>query len=172
MDSSKALSRPGYLLALMLFWLPIFDAATAVWPFHLGQERWRFGAMGSFSNMTLSPLLGLLIALILAALLDHRRVRRVIGALCALFAVILAALTVLFILDFFQTRTQILPRLQHAITVATVTAGVKLGLSVLALTLLARAGLSGPKGSVRRGVLTPETSQPPLIPLANTARAE
>ena len=150
MDSSKALSRPGYLLALMLFGLPIFDAATAVWPFHLGQERWRFGAMGAFSNMTLSPLLGLLIALMIAALLDQRRIRRVLGALCALFAVILAALTVLFVLDFFQARVQIRPQFQHAIIVATVTALVKLGLTVLTLTLLARAGLSGPKASVRK----------------------
>lgn len=172
MESNKSLARAGYLIAALLIVLPLFDASMSVWPPHLGDERWRYGAVGALSNLTLVPLLGFFMALVIASVVDHRRVRRVLGVLCGIFAVVLAALAVLFILDYFQTRTIVKPAFQHAMGLATGTALVKHILSIIALTLLSRAGFAGPRPAVRRKVVITEPTATPLMPVSGTVRAE
>lgn len=166
MDTNKPLTRAGYLLAFLLVVIPLFDATTSVWPLHISDERWRFGAIGALSNLTLVPLLGLFIAIAVAVLGEHGRTRRVLGWICAIFAVTVAAMAVLFVLDYFQTRTQMPPRMQTAMGVATTTAIVKHLLTIIALTLLSRAGFAGPKVVARkRQVIVAEPTSTPLIPL-------
>jgi len=172
MESNKSLSRAGYLIATLLVAIPLFDASASVWPPHLGDERWRFGAVGALSNLTLVPLLGFLLALFIATMLDHRRVRRFVGIICGILGAILAAMAVLFILDYFQTRTMVNPRFQHAMGVATGTAIVKHVLSVIALAMLSRAGFAGPKAAVRRKVIVTEPSATPLVGVSGAARVE
>lgn len=173
MDSNKSLGRAGYLVAFMLVVLPLFDATTSVWPLHLGDERWRFGAIGTLSNIMLVPVLGLLLGLAVAVLMDHRRIQRFLGWISALLAVAIAILAVLFILDYFQTRTIVNPRFQSAVSTATTAALLKHVLSILALILLTRAGFSGPKPLARRKqVPITEPVARPLIPLTGTAPAE
>jgi hypothetical protein len=174
METNKPLARAGYLLAALLVIIPLFDATMQVWPLRLSDERWRFGAIGSFSNLLMVPMLGLLLAIGIATLVDGRRVKRVVGAICAVLAVILAAMSVLFILDYFQVRTIINPRMQHATAVASTTAMVKNVLSIITLALLSRAGFAGPKAVVakRVGPVTEQPSSTPLIPLSGVARAE
>lgn len=172
MESNKSLARAGYLIAALLILIPLFDATASVWPPHLADERWRFGAVGALSNLTLVPLLGFLIALSIAAVFDHRRVRRFIGIICAVLAVILAAMAVLFILDYFQTRTLVNPKFQHAMGVASTTAIVKHVLAIISLALLSRAGFAGPKAvPVKKRVIVEPTATP-LIPMSGTARTE
>ncbi len=168
MESKKALAYPGYLLAFMLFMIPLFDGITAVLPLRPSQERWRFGAVGALSNMTLVPLLGIFIALALAVYLDHQRVRRVLGWLCALFAVILTAMAASFVLDFFQTRIQVLPKFHTMVDAAAGTSLMKQAFTIVTLVLLARSGLGGTRSGRRRG----DAPQTPLIPLAGGARGE
>ena len=174
METNKPLARAGYLLAAILVIIPLFDGTLQVWPLRLSEERWRFGAVGSLSNLVLVPLLGLLLALTIATFADARRTKRVVGAFCAIFAVVLAALSVLFILDYFQVRTMVVPRMQQATSVATATAIGKNVLSIITLALLSRAGFAGPKAVVvvRRGGPVTENSGTPLIPLGGSARVE
>jgi len=172
MESNKPLSRAGYLIAALLIIIPLFDASASVWPPHLGDERWRFGAVGALSNLTLVPLLGFLLALFIASTLDHRRVRRFIGIICAILGVVLAAMAVLFILDYFQTRTLVNPRFQHAMGVATGTAIAKHILSIIALAMLSRAGFAGPRVVAKRRVTVTEPTATPLVGVPGAVRAE
>ena len=172
MESNKLLARPGYLLAAMLFLIPLTDSLMSVWPIRLGEERWRFGAIGSLSNITLIPLLAMLLALAIAIMSDHRRFRRVLGWLSAVFAVTVACMAVLFILDFFQARTQVRPQFQGAMDMATTVALIKLAGTIIVLALIARAGLSGPKAIVRKDISRPASSSTPLIPLSGSVRPD
>ncbi len=173
MDSNKSLTRAGYLLALLLVVVPLFDAGTSMWPLRLSDERWRFGAIGSLSNITLVPLLGLLLALSFAVFLDHRRTRRFLGWICGLMALGLAIMAVLFILDYFQARTIVRPQAQSVVTIATTVALVKDVFTILILVLLARAGFAGPKVVVRKKqVSVADPVATPLIPMPGAARAE
>lgn len=173
MDTNKPLTRVGYLLAFLLVALPLFDAVTSVWPLHLGDERWRFGAIGTLSNITLVPLLGLFLAITIATLADHRRIRRVVGWLSAIFALAIAAFAVLFLLDFFQTRTLVRPQFQGAMGAATTIALMKHLFAIITLTLLSRAAFAGPKVVVRKKqAIVTEPSSTPLIPLTGQARSE
>lgn len=172
MESNKSLARAGYLIAALLVIIPLFDATASVWPPHLGDERWRFGAVGALSNLTLVPMLGLLVALFIATVFDHRRVRRFIGMICAIFGVVLFAMSVLFILDFFQTRTLVNPRFQHAMGIATATAVGKHVVSIIALALLSRAGFAGPRAAVKKRVVVTEPAVSPLVGVSGAARGE
>ncbi len=163
MPTNKSLSHAAYLLGLLLVVLPVVDVTMSVWPIRLSDDRWRFGAVGSLSNVLLVPLIGLLIIMIAAVWSDHRRVQRVVGTLCIAVAVVLAALDVLFILDYFQARTGVVPKFQQAITVAATTAFIKHLLSIAVLILLGRAGFAGPKPVTTRKAV-PVTPRPePLL---------
>ena len=173
METNKPLARAGYLLAALLFIVPLVDSTMQVWPLRLGDERWRFGAVGTLSNLLLVPMLGLLMAIAIATFADGRRVKRVVGAICGVLAVLLAILSVLFILDYFQVRTIVVPRMQHAMVVGSTTAVIKNILSIITLALLTRAGFAGPKAAVVRKVApVTEPSSTPLIPLSGAGRAE
>jgi hypothetical protein len=174
METNKPLARAGYLLAALLVVLPLFDMITQVLPLQLGNDRWRFGVVGQLSNLLLVPLLGLLLAMAIATLTDSRRVKRIVGTICGVLALIVAMLAVLFILDYYQARTIVTPRFQHVTAVATITALCKHVLAIITLVLLSRAGFAGPKPVVVRKRVAPvtEPSATPLIPLSGAGRAE
>src|SRR5215218_8356649 len=135
MDTTKALARPGYLISFLLVLTPLFDGLMTVLPPRFGDERWRFGALGTVSNYLLIPILGILLAMAITVLADHRRVRRILGWLCAILAIVVAAALIFFTLDFFQARAMIRPQIKTAMEVASTTAMVKLVFAALALTL-------------------------------------
>jgi hypothetical protein len=173
MDSPyKVFARPAYLLAFLMVTIPFFDGIMSVWPLQLSEERWRFGAVGAISNLTLIPLLGFLIALFAATALDHRRVRKVLGWICTILAVLMAATAVIFILDFFQTRAMVRPQYKHPMAVATTTSLVKQALTVIMLAFLSGVGLSGPKTTSRKTKSKESVPPPPLIPLSGSAQSD
>lgn len=173
MESNKPLAQAGYLLGLLLIVIPLFDAGAAVWPPHFADERWRYGAVGALSNLTLVPLLGFFVVLAIAVFMDHRRIRRTVGIICGIFALILAAAAVLFILDYFQTRTIIRPQFQNAMGVATGTALAKHLVTIVTLALLTRVGLSGPRPVAARKVVRPvDSGATPIVTVPGAARAE
>ena len=145
MEFNKPLSRAGYFLSALLVLTPFVDAVQSTWPPRFGDERWRFGAVGALSGLLLIPLLGLVIALFISAASDHRRVRRFIGTVASVLAIIDGVLLVLFILDYFQTRTIVRPQFQHSMSVATTTAAIKHVAAVISLGLISHAGFSGPR---------------------------
>ena len=173
METNKPMTRAAYLLAALLVIVPLFDGTAQLLPIRAGDERWRFGAVGSLSNLLLLPLLGLLLAIAVAAFTDAQRTKRVLGAICGILAGCLALLSIGFILDYYQVRLAVTPRLQHATSVATATALLKNVVTIVMLLLLNRAAYAGPKAtSPRKGSRLKDSSPASLLPLGGSARAE
>ncbi len=163
MDSLKALSRPTYLVALLLVIIPISDTVISMLPLQLSDESWRFGVVGSISSITLVPLLGALLATSVAVLAEHNRLRRWLGLFSGTIAILLGAVVILFLLDYFQTRSRVQAQLKAEMDVATVIAVVKQILTIVVLTLLAKTGLNGPRPSSRAKVGSSSTPSPSLV---------
>src|SRR5688500_11437285 len=133
MDRYPKLVWPTYLVAFMLIAIPLFDASMSVYPFGLGNEQWRFGAIGLFSNAFMIPATGLLIALVTALVFGHFTFLRMLGILCLVGAVFVFLLILLFTLDSVQARLIITPQAKFSFVVASFTAGAKMILAVLTL---------------------------------------
>jgi hypothetical protein len=163
MESNKKIAPAGYVVAFMLFTLPLLDGLVTLWPFRFEEERWRFGAVGSVGNLTLVPVLGIFVAIAVATVSDHRRTRQVLGIVSAVLAIFFAGAFVVFTLDYLQVRSLAPREGLRVIDVVAIGSMIKQVLTVLALTLLARAGLTGPKKSLLRDIPAPEASPTPLI---------
>ena len=114
--------------------------ASSIWPLRAGEATWRFGAAGLFSRALMTPILGLLVALVTAAALEHRRFARVLsvfgflGSLLAIFAL------GLFGLDTLQTRASVRPEATTAFDTAWIVAAVKYVLGAFVALLLGIGG--------------------------------
>ena len=148
MEQNRPLAHAGYLLAASLFAVPLVDAILPLLPLRVGDERWRWSAVGQVSNLLLIPLIGILLAIAVAAATNDRRVRHVIGIVCGLLALALAIMSVSFVLDYLQIRTAVIPRLRHASSMASITTDVKNVFYIIVLALLSRACLAAPKATL------------------------
>jgi len=147
MENTKPLARAGYLLAAALVIIPIADSALPLLPFRFTDDRWRWGSVGQLSNVMLFPLLGFILAISLAALADSQRIKRVIGIICGIFAVLISVATIVFVIDYFQVLNLVKPEMHHNMAIASSIATAKNILTVLTLALLTWAGFTGPKFS-------------------------
>jgi hypothetical protein len=152
MDRYPKLAGPAYIVAFMLVAIPLFDATMSVFPFGLGNEQWRFGAIGLLSNAFMIPAAGLLIALVTALSFGHFRFLRVLGAICAISSVLVVLLLLLFGLDAVQARLNVNPQAKLSFVVASFTAAAKLILAVITLVLIGAVGL---KSKVPSGKAAP-----------------
>jgi len=132
------------MVAALLFVIPLFDAIRSALPARLADAHWRWGVVGQLSGLLLIPLVGLLIAIVVARLAGDRRVSRAIGAMCLLLALLLAIMSVIFVVEYFQIRTTLVPRMRNASSVASVVAVTKHLLSIIVLLLLGRAAFAQP----------------------------
>lgn len=103
------LAWPAYLTALVLIVFPTVDMAMTVYPPNYGGVAWRFAAIGLFSGGLATPFLGVLLALATATALRHRRMIGVVGAITALFGVLLIPMLPIFALDALQMQSQLRP---------------------------------------------------------------
>jgi hypothetical protein len=135
------LAWPNYFVALILIVLPFVDLLTNVWPVRVSALEWRYGTLGLLSAFTLTPLLGIVLAVASAAVLDHRVVQRILGIMNLLGAVALVVVVVLFALDWLQMRPSIEPDPRRSMDVGAVKALAKHALVAVALGWLGIAGL-------------------------------
>jgi hypothetical protein len=101
------LLKAGYLVALLLVLMPLWDILARNWPIQPGNERWRFATLGPAFNAMVTPLLGVFLAMVLAVLLDHRRTLKTLGAVTIAAAVGSLAALGLFTLDYLQLRASV-----------------------------------------------------------------
>ena len=111
-DVLKKLAAPAYFVAALLVALPALDFLTNVWPLQPGQAVWRYGSAGLLSGFVLTPLLGVLVALAVAAACEHGRALSVLGIVSVVVAVLFVLLTGLFVLDGLQVRASVPPQRQ------------------------------------------------------------
>src|SRR6185436_14060598 len=102
-----SLLKAGYLVALLLVLGPLLDAVVRTWPMRLGDERWRYGTTGILLNTLTTPLLGVFMAMVIAAALEHRRTLRVIAGVTLVAGVTVLAAIAAFGLDYLQLRASV-----------------------------------------------------------------
>ena len=160
----RAIAWPVYLAGLLTALLPIIDLVASVWPPRVGQVEWRFGTLGLLSGFTLSPLLGLIMCMAAAAVLEHRIVQRVLAVLALIGAVKMSAIIVIFSLDWLQFRAQAPAEARPGMDVGSVKAVIKHALVAASLVWLGIAGWRAGRREHRARHSTPplirETGQP------------
>jgi hypothetical protein len=107
LDPEEALAGPLYLVAALLVVIPLTDFLLSVPPGELSNVQWRFAAIGLLSGYMLTPVLGLAMALVVAAFLKHYRAQRWLVAACLSMATVLVALSLGFVLDMLQVRSSV-----------------------------------------------------------------
>lgn len=107
LEPDEALAGPLYLVAGLLFFMPLLDFAMSIGPAQFASVQWRFASVGLLSGYTLMPLLGLAMALGLAGLLRQRVAQRVLIVFCLTLAVVIVLISVVFLLDVVQLRATV-----------------------------------------------------------------
>jgi hypothetical protein len=130
------LRLPGYLLAALLCLQPIIEVSTSAWPPHLGVYGWRFGYLASLSSAFLIPLLGLVLAYLIALQVGDRGVAMAVGALGVLAALCCVAAAGVFALDALQMRVQVRADQVSRFNVNAAWAAAKLVIAALASLVL------------------------------------
>jgi hypothetical protein len=149
MTDYRQIAWPAYLVSIAMITIPFFDAGISLYPWNPTDARWRFGAVGMFSNAMLIPTTGVLVAFVTSVLANHHNVRRAIGIVSLVVAILCLGALVVFVLDALQTRASVNPEILISFNVASVTAAVKTLLA--AITLLGFALASRQKSSRRGG---------------------
>jgi len=132
---------PGvYGVAFLLIVVPLTDSVLGVLPLRLGQAAWRFGSLGLLSRALMTPLLGLAVAMVMAAYLGQRRTLRSLSVFAFLAAAAALGAVILFALDALQTRATVRPDVTHTFDKASVEALLKYLLDALVAGLLGLGG--------------------------------
>jgi hypothetical protein len=169
MNSNRQLIPSLYFVAFVLIVIPVFDAATSVYPFHFGYSQWRFGIFGLLSNALLLPTIGMLLAVVTAVTQRHVRTQRTLGIACWVLAVVLVGVALTFCLDAAQSRKGIKPVMALSFFVASMTAVAKLLVGAASLAVFARACRNmDPETVIRTTVPAPTGSSNPSRMLLNS----
>ena len=101
-----SLSRGLYAVAALLVVISLLDFAGAIWPFLPGDAGWRYGAIGLLSGFLVTPLVGVVLAVLVAVEQRHFAVLKVLGILALAVGVLLLVSIVAFALDAIQVRRE------------------------------------------------------------------
>ena len=136
LDPEEALAGPLYVVALLLIVIPALDFVLSVPAPEFADVQWRFAAVGLLSGYALTPILGVSMAFVIAALLKQYAVQRLLVVASLLLAAILVALSFGFLLDMLQLRASLPDDGRVAFSSAWKRAIVKLALSAIALAYM------------------------------------
>ena len=134
------LAPVAYLLALALVITPFLDALTRILPVRPGDVGWRFGAMGIVFNTLVTPLLGLFLAMLAAAVLGNRGMLRRLSIVSYMATVLLVLGLVLFVLDYVQARAGVVAEQQSGVDIVSWKALFLGALGMIVAGSLGRAG--------------------------------
>ena len=101
------MAGPLYLVAMVLVAIPALDFLLSVPALNLASVQWRFAAVGLLSGYTLTPILGISLAFVIAAVLKQYRVQSALVILCLTIGVVLLVMCVGFVFDSLQLRSSI-----------------------------------------------------------------
>lgn len=97
---AAAIAFAGALLVA----LTAIDFVLTVWPLRFGIVGWRYGSAGLLGGFLLTPLLGVAMLMVVAALYEYRGVQRIMMVFSLFMAVLLALVLMGFALDAMQVR--------------------------------------------------------------------
>lgn len=130
------LAAPAYVVALLLVLTPLADFLSGVWPWRPAAVDWRFASIGLLSGFLLTPLLGTLIAVLIASVRGDGRVLRGIGVFALIMGVMCTTVLLAFILDALQLNSRIPQEQRRAFLDASVKAFLKHATASAAFYLL------------------------------------
>ena len=148
-DTLKAVAWPTYCVAFLLIAIPVLDYVTNVWPLQTGEVRWRYGSIGILAGFLLTPLMGVLFALVAGAVLNHRVLLRILAVVSMVVAGLLLACIGLFTLDALQVRATVPLESRPAFDVGAIKAAVKCFAGAAAFAWIGWAGIRFPRSSER-----------------------
>lgn len=96
--------RGLYLFAFLLVFWPLADLVTNTLPFQIGNVRWRYGFAGLMAGFLHTPILGLVLATMVAFWRRSRATLRALAFVELLGAVLLVLVMITFALDVVQVR--------------------------------------------------------------------
>ncbi len=147
-DVLEPLLAPLYFIAMLLIATPAMDFATSVLPLRVASIEWRFATVGLLSGFLLTPLLGVVIAIALAAYAEHLRFLRVLSIANGVVALLLVVLMVFFALDIVQLRSVVQAQAKEAFQGAALKAVIKYLAFILAMAWLSVRGMRASRWSV------------------------
>jgi hypothetical protein len=102
--SIQRIRGTAYFLAFLLIFLSVGEIVATAFPFHVSVPLWRFsiGAMAGVSSATI--LVGIFLALVVAAVDESRRALWIVCTVAALFGVAYLGLAGAFLLDALQIK--------------------------------------------------------------------
>lgn len=103
----ETLAGPLYLIAFLLIATPVLDFVSGVLPLRIDNIEWRFATVGLLSGFLLTPVLGIVLAILVAASSGHDLMQRIAGFLVIAVAVVFAIVLVFFLLDIVQLRSAV-----------------------------------------------------------------
>jgi hypothetical protein len=136
LDPEDALSGPLYLVAAMLVIVPLVDFSISVPPGEFSDSDWRFSAFGLLSGHLLLPVLGLAMAFVVASILKHHSIQRLLVAFCLTMSLVLIVVTVVFLLDMGDVRLSVSNERMPAFTSAANAAIVRLVFASIVVAFL------------------------------------
>jgi len=128
--------RGLYLFAFLLVFWPLADLVTNTLPFQIGSVRWRYGFGGLMAGFLHTPILGLVLATLVAFWHRSRATLRALGFLELLASILLVVVMVTFALDALQLRGTRPPESLPSFTAGAIIAEAKHCTAFLALLLL------------------------------------
>ncbi len=99
-----AYAGPAYLIAALLVGYSAIDYLGAIWPLNPSEVSWRYGSAGLLTGFALTPLLGMLLAILVATSAGQPRALRGASAVSIGLGVLFAIVLLGFGLDAIQLR--------------------------------------------------------------------
>ncbi len=160
----RKLSSALYLVSIMLIVIPLIDFLTSILPYLPGSAKWRFASASLFAGFLLTPVLGLALAMLVAGMMQHRSVLRLVSIGSLISAVLLMALAALLALDVIELRAMTEADVRVAIVVSGARAILK---NVFVAGSLVVIGLACRRAA---NLMEPPRGEVPMAPIVGTPR--
>lgn len=144
------LTSVGYFVAFLLISLSLFDFAGTLWPFLPSDASWRYGSVGILSGFLLTPMIGSLLAVYVAAFAGHGRALRLLGIVDLAVAGLLLVGLASFALDSLQVRSDTSPEARGVLEMGAIKVVVKHLAGIVAFAWLGMTALK--VGKRTRGI--------------------
>lgn len=136
LEPQEALAGPLYAVATALMVIPLVDFIMSVPRVEFSDVQWRFAAVGLLSGYTLTPMLGLALAIGVSSATQRDGLQRVLAVVCLTSALFLMIVCLGFALDVVQLRASVPAEGRETFANAWQRAMLKHGVSALVFAYL------------------------------------
>jgi hypothetical protein len=144
------LAVPLYVVASILILFPLLEIGAQLdWSASPATINWRTGTVGLLTGALVTPVFGLMVAVVAAHFFQHRLTARVLTAVAGVGALALVLVLGGFLLDSVQLRPSVAEAMRRPFTMAVLKASLNLILSIGALVTIAVGSYRASKAARR-----------------------